>query len=269
MFYKKKKKDKSQKRKGCLKNLIMFVVIVVLVGILLVVNVRDNLDIFGVNLATFNEYVEWLNEDVDENTIAKNPIRETDYAAFKQKAEASGLTVFDLNGNVNLNIPNIAIYDNLTLYDYELGAMLNNASKQEDGRQLFTFLELSIAQTSDTLFTLTSVIKFDLKEIKEAIGNNAKQVPDSIYVTCVGTAYVVGSRVQTRDNSIIINQLSSDKNNKIVQFIKDIAKETDNDQILEIFDVNNYIVTEILTDIVQRSNTNPVLGNGTFSMILK
>lgn len=269
MFYKRKKKDKSEKRKGCLKNLIMFVVIVVLVGIIMVVNLRDNINIFGVNLKSFNEYAEWLNEGVNENTIAKNPIGETDYATFKQKAEASGLNVFDLSGNVNLNIPNITITNNLTLFDYELGAMLNNASKQEDGGQLFNFLEISIAQTSESLFTLTSVVKFDLTDIKEAIGKNANSVPNSIYVTCVGTAYVVGSRVQTRDNSIYINQLSSDKNDKLVQFIKDVAKETENDQVLQIFDVNNYIVTEILTDLVQRSNTNPVLGNGTFSMILK
>ena len=269
MFKKKIKKDKSEKRKGCLKNLVVFIVIIVLLGILMVVNLRDNINIFGVNLSTFNEYAAWLNEDVNEEALTKNPIRETDYASFKAKAEASGLGVFDLNGNVNLNIPNIAIYDSLTVFDYELGAMINNATKQENNGQLFSFLEISIAKIDNAMFTLTSVVKFDLKEIKSAIGKNANKVPDSIYVTCVGNAYVVGSRVQTRDNEIFINQLSKDKNDKLVQFIKAIAEETENDQILEIFDINNYIVTEILTDVAQRTNTNPVLGNGTFSLVLK
>lgn len=269
MFKKKIKKDKSEKRKGCLQNLIVFVVITVLLGILLVVNLRDNINIFGVNLSTFNEYAAWLNEDVNEQQLTKNPIRETDYATFKTKANEAGLSVFDLNGNVNFNIPSIAIYNNLTLFDYELGAMINNATKQENNGQLINFLEISIAKIDNAMFTLTSVVKFDLKEIKAAIGKNANKVPDSIYVTCVGNAYVVGSRVQTRDNEIFINQLSKDKNDKLVQFIKDIAEETENNQVLEIFNINNYIVTEILTDVAQKTNTNPVLGNGTFSLILK
>ena len=269
MFKKKIKKDKSEKRKGCLQNLIVFVVITVLLGILLVVNLRDNINIFGVNLSTFNEYAAWLNEDVNEQQLTKNPIRETDYATFKTKANEAGLSVFDLNGNVNFNIPSIAIYNNLTLFDYELGAMSNNSTKQENNGQLINFLEISIAKIDNAMFTLTSVVKFDLKEIKAAIGKNANKVPDSIYVTCVGNAYVVGSRVQTRDNEIFINQLSKDKNEKLVQFIKDIAEETENNQVLEIFNINNYIVTEILTDVAQKTNTNPVLGNGTFSLILK
>ncbi len=269
MFLKKEKKDKSERKRGCLKSLVMGVVIIVLLGIVLVVNLQDNIRIFGVNMATFNEYTEWLNEAVNENTITKNPIRESDYLTFKQKAEASRLGVFDLNGNVNLNIPTISIYDNLTLYDYELGAMLNNAMQQEENGQLFNFLEISIAKTDAAMFKLTSVVKFDLTAVKNAIGKNANKVPNSIYVTCVGNAYVVGSRVQTRDNEIFINQLSKDKNDKLVQFIKDIAEETKNEQILEIFNINNYIVTEILTDLNQRTNTNPVLGNGTFSLILK
>ena len=75
--------------------------------------------------------------------------------------------------------------------------------------------------------------------------------------------------VQTKENTVQINQLSKDKNDALIGFLNKVAKDTENNEFLKIIDINNYIVTEILTDLTQRSNTNPVLGNGTFSLILK
>lgn len=270
LFTKKDKQlNRSANKKGCLKKLVIGVVIIVVFGIISIIAAAKTLNIYGTSLSTFNEYVEWLNEDVNESALTKNAIMGNDYTAFKEKAMASGFSAFDLNGNVNLNIPNIALTQNLTLQDYELGAMINNATQQNDGQEFIKLLELSITEISDNLYNLTTVMKFDLSEIKNAIGSQAKNVPSSIYFTCSGMAYTTGSRIQTRDNTIKINQLSNDKNEKIVGFFKTIAEETDNEDILKIININNYIVSEILSDITNKSGTTPVLGNGTFSFILK
>ena len=133
MLFKNKNKKvvDVDKRKGCLRRLIIAVVIIVVLGIISVIAAMKTLTVFGVGLNTFNDYVSWLNEPVDENSIAKNPIREGDFTTFKAKAEASGFTAFDINGNVNLNIPTIALNSNLTIADYELGAMINNLSQMK------------------------------------------------------------------------------------------------------------------------------------------
>ena len=271
MLFKNKNKKvvNVDKRKGCLRRLIIGVVIIVVLGIISVIAAMKTLTVFGVGLNTFNDYVSWLNEPVDENSIAKNPIREGDFTTFKAKAEASGFTAFDINGNVNLNIPTIALNSNLTIADYELGAMINNLSQKENGEKFFSLLELSITEISDNLYTLTTVIKFDLTDIKNALGKNAVKVPGEIYLTCSGVAYTAGSRVQTKENTVQINQLSKDKNDTLIGFLNKVAEDTKNNEFLKIIDINNYIVTEILTDLTQRSNSLPVLGNGPFSLILK
>ena len=72
-----------------------------------------------------------------------------------------------------------------------------------------------------------------------------------------------------RNNSILINQLSEEKNDKIVSFLNEIDKEVEDDEIMSIVDINNYIVTEILTSLCQKTNTTPLLNQSTFSMMLK
>lgn len=276
MFFKKKNKtdteielQKANKKKGCLKSFIIGVVALVFIGIVVVFSVRDSLKLFGVNLKTFNEYVSWLNEEVDESKLTTNPISGNSYLTFKEKAEASGLEIFDNNGNVSLNYPSINISANLTVYDYELGAMINNASTQEDGGQVFSLLELSITQVSENVFSLKTVVRFDLTEIKKEVGSYANKLPNKIYITSVGECFTVGSRVQARNNSILINQLSEEKNDKIVSFLNEIDKEVEDDEIMSIVDINNYIVTEILTSLCQKTNTTPLLNQSTFSMMLK
>lgn len=277
MFFKKKKIENEQiqqqgkKKKGCLKSFIIGVVIIVVLGIITIFAIRDVLKVFGVNLKTFNEYVALLNEEVDESELTTNPIKTNDLQTFKQKALESGLTIFDSNGNININSPTIGITENISLFDYEIGAMINNASVQTDGgEQIFNMLELTITEVSNNVFTLKSVVKLNLKEIKKAVGSYAKKLPDAIYLTSVGSVYVVGSRVQTKDNAIHINQLKKEQNDKIVELLKKITGAmNEEDEMVSIMDVNNYIVTEILTTLSQKTNTTPILGNGTFSLQLK
>lgn len=269
MFFKKKTNQKFNsegKKKGCLKNLIIGIVCLVVVGLIMIFSVRNTAEMYGVNLKTFNEYIGWLNEEVDETEITTNPIKSVDISTFKQKADESGLKIYDLSGNINFNLNHIDLSATLSLHDYEVGAMINESAKAEDSSQTYSLLELSITENTDGRFTLTTVVKFDLSSIKKELGSYAKNIPSTIYITSVGQISKVGSRVQTSGNEIFINQLSNDKNEKLVELLTTIQLESDGD-IESIKDINNYLVAEILTTIAQKSNSTPQLGNHTFSFV--
>lgn len=270
MFFNKKIK-KHQNKKGCLKRLVMGIAILVVLGIAAIISLRDTISVFGVKVSEFNNYMNWISEDVNENQLATNPIKPTDLAMVKEKSEQSGLSIFDTNGYVVIETPEIKINSNVTFFDYEVGALINSAMNGSDGGEVFKLLELTILEVDSNCFTLKSVVKFNLIQIKEAVGSYAKNLPDHIYVSSVGEVYVVGSRVQTKNNTIQINQLDKEKNDKIVGLLTEISnasKESNND-VMEITNINNYIVTEVLTVLSQRTNTTPVLGNNTFSLELK
>lgn len=271
MFFKKKteKDNNIKKKKGCLKPLIISIVIFVVLGFAVIMSVKDVIKIYGVNLKTFQEYVNWLNEEVDENTLTTNKITNAHYVAFTEKANNSGLEIFDSNGNVQMNVPTIKIENSITLTDCELGAMINNASKQENNSQVFNLLELTITDLGNGFYLMKSVVKFDLTEVKKEIGKNANDLPNQIYITSEGSCYTVGSRIQTKDNTIKINQLSNDKNQKIVNFLKEVEKDMEDDELSSIMDINNYVLTEIINSFVSKTNTKIVLSNGTISFNIK
>lgn len=265
-FWKKKEKvSDPEKKKGCLKKLIIGIVMVVGLGIITIISIKDTFKVFGVNITMFNEYMSWLNEDVDESKLVANPIKANDIVTFKQKAEESGLGIYDANGNINFNIPVIDLDSTITLYDYEVGAMINNSASTKEETQMFSLLELTIIENTDGTYKLKTVVKFDLKEVKKAVGKNAKQIPNYLYITSQGTANTVGSRVQTNSNTICINNLSNDKNDKLVSLLSTIMEENKDEEISNVSDINNYIVTEVLTTLAQKTSSKPKLGNHTLS----
>lgn len=271
MFFRRKSKEeksiKPKIKKGCLKNLIIGIIILVIMGIAGVFAVRESLGVYGINLSQFNEYVEWLNEDVNESQLATNPIKSNDVTLFKNKARDAGFEIYDASGNVNLNLNSFALASSITLYDYELGAMINESAKSENQTQVYTLIELSIVQNTADDFTLTTVVKFNLADIKAQIGKNAKNIPDQIYITSIGKLSKVGSRFNSSENEIFINQLSADKNKAIVDMLNKVQDESEDAEIESIKDINNYMVAQILTNISQKvDGATASLGNHTFTL---
>ncbi len=249
-----------------IKNLVVGITVLVIVVFSLIISLKDISNTYGVSLGTFSKYIEWLNEEVNETNIATNPIKSADITTFTTKANASGLEIYDANGNINFNLNYIGLNSTLELCDYEVGAMINEAAKSDANAQIYTLLELTIKAESDGTFSLKTVVKFNLEDIKTQIGKMAKDLPNNIYLTSIGQVYKVGTRIQTADNKIFINQLSTEKNDKIVEFLKMAQADLDND-INSIEDINNYMVAEILTKLAQKSETTPHLSDGKFSLI--
>ncbi len=271
MFFKKKEKVKDpNKKKGCLRNLIIGIVLLVIFGVATVFAVKDTLKIYGVSLGMFNEYVGWLNEEVDETKLTTNAIRENDLVTFNQKANESGLDIYDNNGKINFNIPALSLDSTITLYDYEVGAMINSAMENSTtDTTVFRLLELTITPLDDDNYQLKTVVKLDITDIKKSIGKNANKLPNNIYLTSVGNINAVGSRVQTNNNTVRINQLSDDKNEKILSLIKNVSESNPDEEISDIADVNNYIVTEVLTSLAQKTGSKPKLASHTISFIVE
>lgn len=265
MFFTKKEKLNKQK-KGCLKPLIIGIVVLVLVGVLAIFSIRNVFQLYGVSLKELNQYIDWISQEVNETELTTNPIKSADLATFKQKAQASGFQIYDAGGNINFNLNQIKLESSLTLNDYEIGAMINESGKAENKTQIYSLLELSITENSDGRYTLKTVVKFNLADIKSQLGKYGDKIPSNIYITSIGQISKVGSRVQTADNEIFINQLDSNQNKKLVEIITAIQAESQED-IKSIKDINNYLVAEILTDIAQKSNSTPQLGNHTFTLV--
>ena len=265
MFFTKKEKVNKEK-KGCLKPLIIGIVVLVVVGVLAIFSLRNVFQLYGVSLKDLNAYISWISQDVNESELTTNPIKSADLTTFNQKATQSGLKIYDAGGNINFNLNQIKLDSTLTLNDYEVGAMINESAKAENKTQVYSLLELSITENSDGKFTLKTVVKFNLADIKAELGKYGEKIPSNIYITSIGQISKVGSRVQTADNEIFINQLDAQKNKKLVDLITSIQAESQ-EEIKSIKDINNYLVAEILTDIALKSNSTPQLGNHTFSFV--
>ena len=268
MFFKKKEKDNliPAKKQGCLKNLIIGIIILVILGVAGVFAVRNALGMYGVSFTRLKDYAEWLSEPVVEADLTNNAIRDSDAVSLKNKAIQAGFAIYNAEGNVNLNLTSYSLNDTLVLQDYELGALINESAKGEDN-PVYKLLELSIVENTDGRFTITTVVKFNLSGVKGQLDKFADKIPDSIYITSIGQLSKVGSRFQTSDNEIFINKLSNDKNKELVDLITKIQDDGDDD-IKSVKDINNYMVAEILTKINQKTEgANATLGNHTFSLI--
>lgn len=255
-----------RKKHGCLYAFLIGCVALIVGVIVLIILVKNAINLFGLSMQEFQEYMNILKRDVNESTLAPDPVTNQDFVTFKGKADEAGFKIFDDKDNVNLTFVTIPIDGDLTLSGYEVGAMLNNGFANNSNYSSLKILQFSITQ--GTYFRIKTVLKIDFTKIKEAIGSVANDLPNSIYLTCESTATASttgnnSNRLILTDSVLKINQLSDEENEKIIKLLNEMTKnESDT---LKFENLSDEIISEAITKIAQASNCYITLGNGTLT----
>lgn len=252
---------------GCLYAFLVGCVVLIVGVIVLIVMVRDAINMFGISMKEFQSYMNLLNKEVSESVLAPDPITNQDYISFKEKAGVAGFEIFDEHQNVNLNQVTIPISSNLTLTNYEVGAMLNNGFANSSDYSIFKILQISISQ--EAFFKIKTVLKVDLSKIKEAIGTTSKDLPSQIYLTCdsVATASTEGNqsvRLILTDTTLKINQLTDEENTKILKLLNEMTVSNKNES-LKFENLSDKIISEVVTKLTQASNCYLTLQQGSLT----
>lgn len=255
-----------RKKHGCLYAFLIGCVLLIVGVIILIVLVKNAINLFGLSMKEFEEYMNILKRDVNESTLAPDPVTNQDYVTFRTKADEAGFEIFDDKASVDLSKVIIPIDSNLTLSGYEVGAMLNNGFSNSSDYSSLKILQFTITQ--GTYFKIKTVLKIDFTKIKEAIGSVANDLPNSIYLTCESTATASTTGNQTNrliltDSVLRINQLTDEENEKIIKLLREMT--TDKKDTLNFENLSDEIISEVITKIAQASNCYLTLGNGTLT----
>ena len=242
--------------------------VVFIVGIIvLIILVKNAINLFGLSMKEFQEYMNLLNREVNESTLASDPITNQDFISFKTKADEAGFKILDDKNDVNLALVTIPIESNITLSGYEVGAMLNSGFANNSDYNSLKILQFTITQ--GTYFKIKTVLKIDFTKIKQAIGSVANDLPNSIYLTCesVATASTTGNpsnRLILTDSVLRVNQLNDEENAKIIKLLNEMT--SDKKDTLKFENLSDKIISEVITKIAQASNCYLTLGGGTLTL---
>ena len=247
--------EKIKNKKGCLYAFLIGCAIFIGGMIFLIVTVNNALKVFDLSVQEFQAQMKILNREVNESTLAPNPISAENYQSFKDKANAAGFSIFDDNGNVNLNLVTININEPLTLTGDELGAMLNNGFSNGSEYGFLKVLKFNISSGSYTV--INTVLKLDFTKVKEAIGQLGGDLPNSIYLTCESVATgSTGSNLSSRliltDSTLKINELTDEENEKLIKLLNKMTEDKQGNLNFE--NLSDKIISDSITKVAQAAN---------------
>ncbi len=258
---------KISKKRGCLYAFLIGCAVFIALTIFLIFTVKNMLQVFDLSVKEFEEYVNMLNREVVESELATDPVSNQDFQTFKNKAIASQFNIMDEHDNVNLNLVTIPIGSDITLTGYEVGAMLNSGFANSENYDTIKILQFSIIQTD--FYQIKTVLKFDLTKIKNAVGQLASNLPNSLYITCESVAVASTpqnptSRLILTNSKFKINKLSDEENEKIVNLLNKMTGEMDEN--LQFENMSDQIISEALTKVAQAANCDLYLSNGSLTL---
>ncbi|MBR1925617.1 MAG: hypothetical protein IJ837_02050 [Clostridia bacterium] len=240
-------KEKKKKARGCFKNSLLPLFVIVVVIILACITMFSHCD-----MSVLTQYKKVLNElqtKVTEQEMAPNAIKEKDYETLE-----SDLSSFIQNNNddeffyedhgfiyENITPENITfINSSLSLNKKTLACFLNCAIisdgvegfyDEESGEQLFEILEITNLRTTDGITLITGVAKINLGIFKnQEEASSATEVVDAvnseIYLTYTAT---FGTEVLSSE--MRVNKLSDDSNDRLLSLFL-VGTKVDNDKVI-------------------------------------
>ena len=258
---------KTKKKHGCLYTFLILSVVFIVVMIGLIIMVQRALNVFGMSVSQFKEYMKILNRSVNESAIATDPVTPADYTRFYEKATASGFGIFDEHGNVDITLTSIPIDSDLTLTGYEVAAMLNNGFSSNSNYELLKVLQFTITARNNSYYVKT-VLKINLSPIKKAIGELSGDLPNSIYLICESTASASNETYKTprlilTDSNLHINQLTEEENKEIVGLLNKMTEGAKGN--LNFSNLSDKIISDVISDIAMSANCYITLDAGTLT----
>lgn len=254
--YEKQNKKNNLPKKSWLKSFLTVFLIFVLVGVIVIKATVEAINNLDLNLQEVKQYVEWLNQEVNENELITNPISNADFENFKTKANQSGFNVFE-NDKVNIEKQDLTLQSDLQLTDKELGAFINKAITTTDNK----FLQILTLQIIEDVayHTLTTVAKLDLKEVKKQILSYNLNFPDYLYITTSSQIVVSDNVIKITHNQVKVNNLDDEKNVKLIKFIDELFKVSNDNTFSQIISL---LISEQLEIITQKTQTYLILQDG-------
>ena len=255
------------KKRSFWRSLLVVVLVFVFVSVLVGRAVLLTLENYNLNLAQVQEYVTYLNQPVNMETLVTDPITQSDYDSFVTKAQNSGFGVFDETENVDLEQETIALTSDITLTDNEMGAFLNRtiSGTDEEYSDLFVLLQLNMVP-SDAAYTLTTVASINFASVKDQIDVLIDDFPTIIYITTTSEVLVANNQLQITQTTVQLNQVEQEVNNEMVSFLNTLFGTTDGEYTFS--ELVSVLVQEQLDVVTTKTSSYIVLQDGAITLTL-
>ncbi|MCK9574385.1 MAG: hypothetical protein WCX32_00765 [Clostridia bacterium] len=244
---------KSNTKKGCLFILLGILITIVIIVVALYLGFKNTsstyLEKFGISsIGELIDIVDSINEPINENDLIKNGFSANDYLTAKTKLINSGINMFDsTNGDIDIekiNATNEFVpVLSLELTEAELGALINNATKNidaefisEDYEIIISLISFDLIYSDSNNVVLDCVIKADTSNIKAELGILQSLMPESLYLSfSVSLSAEENYNVSVSD--ITINKLTETKNEKVLNVLCSLIKSRNTE--LEVYTIVN------------------------------
>lgn len=223
--FKKKNKVKVKKER----NVMRIIYVITFIGIIVfaaVYSLFQSIYVYKDLQNQLNEFIELVSIEVDENDFIKNnSIRDEDYVSLKVKSQDCGFMVYtdDVFDKTKLDAGNIDLSADMSLMDYELGALINLYENNETNGWI-KYLEISITCKANSNYDIYSVIRLDLPTILSKLGAENTTIK---YMYLISESEVNPSGEVVSSSALKINNLTGEN----LQLVTDVIESAVIDDI--------------------------------------
>lgn len=252
LFKKKEKKIKPGNKKGCMTKLMVVILFLAVFVVGLVNGVNSISQLYGSRIETVMEYINAINEPINESEVIFNPVGA--YTDFANEA-----STFGFNGYGNLDNV-LTLETSMTYSDNIFGALISNHIHKKT--ELLTLGEFTISSQN----TIRAVYVYDLGALSSALEEAGDIIPDKMYIT-VNYEYTIvdtGDGLKKITYTIINQQL----NKLSISVSEDILKymdKVDEADVQNPLDTYEEVVFSVINTIAIKTQSVLSLDTGTIT----
>lgn len=252
LFKKKEKKIKPGNKKGCMTKLMVVILFLAVFVVGLVNGVNSISQLYGSRIETVMEYINAINEPIDESEVIFNPVGA--YTDFANEA-----STFGFNGYGNLDNV-LTLETSMTYSDNIFGALISNHIHKKT--ELLTLGEFTISSQN----TIRAVYVYDLGALSSALEEAGDIIPDKMYIT-VNYEYTIvdiGDGLK-KITYTIINQQLNKLSISVSEDILNYMDKVDEADVQNPLDTYEEVVFSVINTIAIKTQSVLSLDTGTIT----
>lgn len=183
-----------------------------------------------------DEMKEKLSTKVEKSSLIEDrELTSSDWESCKIVFNTKSLNIISQEGNIDINKllnKTIKLSEEISLNNYEIGALVSNIIKQGTQKNNINLIELNIYQDG-TQVILRTVMNINLSEV--VLSGTLPYV----YVTTTSRIEVLNRKLASLDSNIVINDFNAEENAEIIEVLNNSS----------LFGIENYTNDKVVEEI--------------------